>query len=482
MKRHLLSPGRRLQKRPANDGRMRSLIRMSISSCLLFMLTSSSFAEGIEFPLRTAQGRHYLEDSQGRPFLISGDSAWSLIADLSLNDAEFYLDTRKRQGFNTVLASLIEHRFAHNAPANFYGEAPFLGPAFEVPNEAYFRRAEMVIQAAADRNLLVLLCPAYLGAGGGPDGWYLEMVAAGPEKLKAYGRYIARRLAKFSNIVWVQGGDYDPADKALVTAIAEGITDVAPDALQTIHANRDTVSSVYWQGADWLDIDTVYTYDDVAEAVSARHRSGPRRPFFFMEGKYEGEHGVDEREVRLIAYSALLSGAGGQMFGNNPVWHFSGPGLYGSSETWQQAISSRGAESLKHLNTFFGGLEWWKLTPDQGSLLKGAEGMGHRKISAARSVDGSFAVIYVSDATRLTIDLGSLARGDKLLRWYDPSSGVFIEGNERLGADGVKEIAVPGASNDSGFHDWVAVLSHDDEDVARPAQHLMQTPPKSLAD
>lgn len=442
---------------------MRSfLIRMSVSSCLLFILTSPSFAEEIEFPLRTTQGSHYLEDSRGRPFLISGDSAWSLMADLSLNEAEFYLETRKRQGFNTVLASLIEHRFAHNAPANFYGEAPFLGAAFEVPNEAYFRRAEMVIQAAADRNLLVLLCPAYLGAGGGPEGWYQEMVAAGPEKLKDFGRYVGRRFAKFLNIIWVQGGDYDPPDKALVTAIAEGIADAAPDVLQTIHANRDTVSNVYWQGADWLDIDTIYTYDDVAEAVLARYRAGPRRPFFFIEGKYEGEHGVDEREVRLIAYSALLSGAGGQMFGNNPVWHFSGPGLYGSRGTWQHALSSPGAESLKHLNAFFSGLEWWKLTPDQGSLLKGSEGMGHRKILAARSMDGSFAVIYVSDVASMKIDLSSLAKGGKLLRWYDPSSGVFIRDGEQLGEDGVKEIAVPEAPNDSGFHDWLVVLSDND--------------------
>src|SRR5262249_17993157 len=35
------------------------------------------------FPLRTEPGRRYLVDAVGRPFLLHGDTAWSLIAQLS---------------------------------------------------------------------------------------------------------------------------------------------------------------------------------------------------------------------------------------------------------------------------------------------------------------------------------------------------------------------------------------------------------------
>lgn len=90
-------------------------------------------AQDTVFPLQTSQDGRYLEDSKGLPFLIVGDSAWSVIGDTSIPDAEFYLETRKRQGFNTVLVSLIEHRFSRKAPANFYNEKPFAGPAFEQP-------------------------------------------------------------------------------------------------------------------------------------------------------------------------------------------------------------------------------------------------------------------------------------------------------------------------------------------------------------
>ena len=432
-----------------------------VLSCPLLWLAcvSPASAEDVAFPLRAAAQRHYLEDSQGRPFLITGDSAWSMIADLPLADAELYLDTRKQQGFNTILTSLIEHKFARNAPADFYREPPFTGAAFDQPNDAYFRRAEAVIEAARRRHMLVLLCPAYLGAGGEAEGWYKEMVAAGAETLNAYGRYLGRRFARFPNIIWVQGGDYDPPDKTLVNAIAEGIEAEAPSALQTVHGNRDTATSVFWNDAKWLGLDTVYTYGDVGAAVLARRNSGPRRPFFMIEARYEAEHGTGESEIRLAAYGALLSGAGGQVFGNNPVWRFSSTGLFESPLTWRQALSSPGALSMTALARLFSGLDWWKLVPDQGALLKTvANGSG--EAFAARDVEGTFAVIYVRDRPDVALDLQDLSSRKKELRWYDPSSGSLLSDVQLFEGRGVQNVAVPAKANRSGFHDWVGILTN----------------------
>lgn len=426
-----------------------------VSSVFLLWLCmfSACIAQDATFPLRTAQDGRHLEDSKGLPFLIVGDSAWSLIGDTSVPDAEFYLETRKRQGFNTILVSLIEHRFSRKAPANFYGEKPFTENPFDRPNDAYFDRAETFIKAAASRNMLVLLCPAYSGARGGPEGWYEKMVAAGPEKLRDYGRYVGQRFAKYPNVIWVQGGDYDPPDRDVVEAVATGIAEANPSALQTVHGNPDTVTSDFWRDASWLDVDSVYTYRNVAAAALDRYRSGPRRPFFLIEGAYEGENDVKERQVRLIAYGALLSGASGQLFGNNPVWHFSAAGLYEAKESWQKSLNSRGAQSITHLAALFSQLAWWKLVPDQGSVLKSDAGA-----FAARDRDGSLAVIYL-DAPSVAVDLDRLAAGEKTLRWYDPSNGLYIEPIERLGRSGLRTVTVPASSNASGFQDWIAVLS-----------------------
>ncbi len=190
-----------------------------------------------------------------------------LIADLSPEDADLYIADRKARGFNTILVSLIEHEFSRNAPNNVAGIAPFLSPGdFARPNERYFSDAEHVLDAALKAGMLVLLAPAYVGANGGGQGWYAEMAAAGPEALRAYGRYVGK---------------------------------------------RDTTTGAYWTQAGWLALDTVYTYDDVAAATLARYHAGPRRPFFLIEARYEGEHGVGVSEVHRIAYGALLSGASG---------------------------------------------------------------------------------------------------------------------------------------------------------------------------
>ena len=208
------------------------------------------------FPLAVSPGKRYLDDAEGRPFLIHGDTAWSLIADLTREDVDLYLGTAAARGFNTLLVNLIESRFATNAPANAYGQLPFQGRTFKavvalidllslahygtsathlvvdytMPNDAYFDHADWVLRRAAEEGFLVLLTPSYVGFDGGSQGWYAAMVANGPERLREYGEYLGRRYRDFDNILWVHGGDYDPPRKDVVRAIAEGIAAFDPRA------------------------------------------------------------------------------------------------------------------------------------------------------------------------------------------------------------------------------------------------------------
>ena len=343
-------------------------------------------------------------------------------------DADKYLADRQRRGFNTILVSLIEHRFSRNAPRNFYKHAPFgEGGNFSSPNEAYFADADWILERARERGLLVLLTPAYLGANGDDQGWYREMQAAGPDILKSYGRYVGQRYRHFRNIIWVQGGDYDPPEKKLVNAIAEGIRETNPSALQTMHAAGEANVLLRWGGEKWLDIDTVYTYGNVAEAVLKRYLTKPERPFFFIEGIYEGEHNSTEQSLREIAYDAVLSGAGGQVFGNNPVWHFSGSGLFDQSMSWQEALSSRGAQSMTHLKAFFDTIAWWSLEPEQGKLLVAPNPPLPGYAIGSRSADGNLAVIYLSDRSSVTLNKAALSPATQYARWFDPSSGQFSD-------------------------------------------------------
>ncbi|MBV8361780.1 MAG: DUF4038 domain-containing protein [Deltaproteobacteria bacterium] len=67
----------------------------------------------------------------------------------------------------------------------------------------------------------------------------------------------------------------------------------------------------------------------------------PSRPFFLIESVYENDHNATDRRLRSGAYHAVLSGAAGQVFGNNPMWHFDGPGLYPASRTKAPSAKSQ---------------------------------------------------------------------------------------------------------------------------------------------
>ena len=111
------------------------------------------------FPLRASENGRYLVDADGRPYLVIGDAAWSLIAQMREESIARYLDDRQRRGFNSIIANLIEHKFASKAPAKIDGVAPFLKPGdFTQPNPAYFDYAYQALAAANRRGIAVWLC------------------------------------------------------------------------------------------------------------------------------------------------------------------------------------------------------------------------------------------------------------------------------------------------------------------------------------
>lgn len=412
-----------------------------------------TMAGGSPFPLQVVAGQRYLLTAQGQPFLMHGDSPWSLIVQLDRAAAEQYLEDRRLKGFNTLLVNLIEHRYADNPPNNAYGEPPFLAPGdFSSPNPAYFDHAAWVIDRARDKGMLILLAPAYLGFQGGDQGWYVAMGAAGTAALRDYGRYVATRLQAYDNILWVQGGDYNPPDRNRMRAVLEGIREIDSLGLHTFHGSRGT-EALEWLGAaeTWLDVNNIYTAVDtvVAEAEGAWQRS--TMPYFLIEAGYEGES-VDEIGVRQQAWQAMLSGAMGQLMGQKEVWPF--------VAGWQAALASPGASTLIHLRDLLASVAWWTLEPDFGNvLLTAGVDSGARRAVAARSGDGAFAILYVREVRDLTVDLGQLAGPGVTARWYDPTSGLYTPApGSPFAANGSRVLRPPG-NNARNRPDWALVLT-----------------------
>ncbi|WFP62620.1 DUF4038 domain-containing protein [Mesorhizobium sp. WSM4904] len=429
---------------------------------LLAMGTGSPACErngGTQFPLHVEPGKNYPVDKAGQPFFMQGDSPWSLIADLKDDEAFLYLEDRKARGFNTLLVNLLEHRFSQNPPANAYGARPFAdNDVFGVPNEAYFAHADRILQKACDLGFLVLLVPSYVGYGGGPDGWYQEMVAAGPDRLAAYGHFVGRRYRHFDNIVWVSGGDWNVPDKELVRALALGIMAEDPDALSTLHGGSDTAPLDIWGHEPWLKLNTVFAYDPVYTAAIREYDIGRGMPFFLIESAYEFEHGATEYRVRIQAYQAILSGAFGHVYGNNPIWHFRGPGLEKPTMDWKEALNSPGAKSMEQLIGFISSIKWWLLEPDsKNNLLVDGMGAGMSRAVAATAKDGSYAVAYLPDNKGLAVDLSRFSAISVDARWRDPTNGKV---SPVRGSPFKAERAVfnPPGLNSHGNPDWILEL------------------------
>ncbi len=378
--------------------------------------------------LRVAPDQRHIVDGDGNPFLIQGDAAWSLIVNTTLDEAAWFLDQRQAQGFNAVLINFIEHLFASDAPRNLAGDEPFTAPGdFSTPNEAYMAHADKVVQLTLERGIIAILYPTFLGFpnphypgyGGQNEGWYDEIVANGPDKCRAYGEYLGRRYGSFPNVVWSIGADRNPdGARAGLDAMAEGIRATSPGRLMTAQMLPEHSAAEHWEGAEWLDILSTYSYGIIPRLMERDWRSTPTRPCFLVESAYENEHNTTQLQLRRAAYWSVLSGGNGNVMGNKPIWMF-GPG-------WKDEVASEGAQGLKVWGEFFRSIAWSTLVPDwEETLVSSGAGelRGLNQIGSAWSQDGRLAVVYTPERRPLTIETGTLAGPTVVATWVEPATG-----------------------------------------------------------
>ncbi len=398
------------------------------------------------FPLSISADRRRLLDADGRPFLVQGDAAWSLIANLTLDDAIRYLDDRRALGFNTVLVNLIEHLFSQDPPRDLAGLEPFTTPGdLGTPNHAYFDAAERVLEACAERGFLVILAPTYIGyrkdrpgVSRHLEGWYDEIVATGPDGCRRYGEYLGRRFGRFANIMWSIGGDWHPEEaRPGLDAAAAGIRSAGVRNLFTAHPHPETSPVDVFAGSDWLDVNVTYTYGIVHQELLHDWSRDPVWPFFFIESSYEGEHNASELQIRRQAWWSVLCGSNGHVMGNHPIWLF--------WEGWEEALGLPASFAMSRWGDFFRQLRWAELEPDATRrVLTGGlgEARGLDRATCAVTSDRTLAVIYTPARRPLEVQLGSLA-GDRVrVEWFEPATGRRLPGGP-LVAEGAAWLTPP---------------------------------------
>ena len=193
-----------------------------------------------------------------------------------------------------------------------------------------------MIQLAAEHGLAVFLDPIETG------GWLGMLESNGVAKAYAYGRFLAKRYARFPNIVWLNGNDFqdwrDSIKNALVQAVARGIRSADPHHLQTIELNYPVSASFDNRSLRSLSrLDAVYSYKPVYAKMRRESERKNFAPLVLIEANYEFEDGLPVT-LRRQEYWALLSGATGQLYGNKYTWQF--------LDGWAGKLDTTGSEQL----------------------------------------------------------------------------------------------------------------------------------------
>ncbi len=400
----------------------------------------------------SADGRHFV-DQDGEPILVRGDAPWSLLVDLTPDEAEAYLTTRSQQGFNAMVVSLLgdpANGGPHGDGTTVDGLAPFVDGDVTRPSGPYWDRAHAVLARAAELGITALLYPV--------DSWTIDRVfsPSSAADCTAYGEHVGAWAADLPNILWMTGGDYTPTPEhdACFMAVQEGIRatgDRRPFSAQLITV-RSPAEDEHW--APLVDWDFVYTYQPVHEAVRQAYDDRWVRPSLLSESNYEGENNTGgplttTETLRRQVLWAVTSGSPGDIFGTDD-WEFL-PG-------WEDRLRSEGAEQVSRLRDLVAALPWWTLVPDDGRLLRAGAG-GEQEAwdqlesdlaTAAVSPGGDLALVYVPTERTITLGLDQLGPGSGA-QWVDPSTGTAVPATLE------ETMTTPGA-NAAGGQDWLLVL------------------------
>jgi hypothetical protein len=425
--------------------------------------TTSAVSSTMPFKL-SANGR-YLVDQNDAPVLILGDSARSMIGNISTADAADYLAARRAQGFNLLWINLLcnEGTGCRNDGTTYDGIPPFTTPHdFTTPNEAYFRRVDDMLNLAAAYGFAVMLDPVET------RGWLVWLESQGPAAARTYGRYLGNRYKNFDNIIWAHGNDFqdwerDTADAA-VLAVALGIRDNDQRHMHTIELNYYASGS--YDDPNWVPIvaiDGAYTYfPTYAQVLKEYNRSTV--PVVMLEANYEFENNHNWNTgtpgvLRRQLYWTLLAGGTGHIWGSYYTNHF---------ETgWKGNLQTVGSGQMIHAKNLFEPRQWYGLVPDQthsvvtagyGTFSDGA-GISFTSVdyvTAARTGDGSLVVAYLPKARAVTVDMSKLS-GAVTARWYDPTNGSFIAIGSALANAGTRSFTPP-SNNAEGDTDWILLL------------------------
>jgi hypothetical protein len=440
-------------------------------------------------PIRVSEDARSLVHEDGTRFLWIGDTAWELFHRLTRDEAEFYLEKRRSQGF-TVIQAVALAEFSGLIRPTPAGHLPLIenDPASPMvkdgPDNDYWDDVDFVVETAAGKGLYIAMLPTWGDKvlkkwGQGPEIFT-------PENAEAYGRFLGERYGNRPNMIWILGGDRPSErelDFAVWRAMARGIKAGELSCengfahVMTYHPSGEDTSSRFFHNDDWLDFNMFQSGHRIKDGANykmvARDRGlKPVKPVLDGEPRYEN-HPVrsdqtktqwfDDFDVRQAAYWAVFAGAFGHTYGCHDIWMmYDGTPERQCADArtpWKQSVDLPGAWQMLILRNFLlnEGLLKSGHVPCQELIVgDNPDGTGYAVACCTQNRDKAF--VYVPTGRKVTLDLGKLkpAETEKRFHLFNPRTGETVKEVAVVEDGNFYTVTLPG--KEERGNDWVIVI------------------------
>ncbi len=426
-------------------------------------------------PVKLSENRRHLVHADDTPFFWLGDTAWNGPLWSTDEEWEHYLTERVRQKFTAVQWIATQWLAAPDGDIN--DQRAYIGDEYIEINPAFFQRLDHKLQRLNDCGLLAV--PVLLWTAGWSANPLVEPspgLVLPEDQAILLARYMVARWGAHA-VVWILPGDGDYyAEKAeRWKRIGRAVFGGRSHAPVSLHPRGTEWNIPEFLDEEWLDI-IGYQSGHAGDMVSFNwlvsgppaqdwHKT-PYRPFINLEPPYEDIFSYTTRQRfseyairRALYWSLLISPTAGVTYGGHGVWGWDdgtafpiAHEVFGLPRHWREALVMPVAEQLQHIFKLFSAIPWWRLYPAP-DLLNFQPGKHNPDlfITAARTDDGSLAMIYIPTTTTLNINTLSL-KPDLPAAWFNPRTGESIPYASTIKRSGQIKVDTPDTT------DWVLIF------------------------
>lgn len=402
--------------------------------------------------LKMSPGKRNVIHADSTPFLLVGDTPWSIPFRATTEQATTYANDRKAKGYNTALLLTVQPDINAKGPEARNTIEGF-DRAFEDLSEGHLNKIKPDYYQTLDSLVEILLehhlTPVYAPFAHG-YGWKGETAIGSSAAADEYARYTKYLVARYGSkpalyLINLDGNALAPGVKPAGETIEKWDAYAQPvglhyspyddwlakwakdgDSSCCFHYNRR------YQEENWLDFQWAQTGHDglhLYHKVERMYNNKPVKAGMNGESTYEG---IGEGKLALgwwqgeDAWNQLMHGGTmGVVYGAVSLWQWkitpdeSGwPEWTNAPLSWKQALDLEGGKYVGLISKAFKGFDYtdmerrWDLTEGNKPLL---------------AKEGKFYVSYLD--TGGTITIKGVPEG-VTYHWFNPKTGTFANNGQ----------------------------------------------------